>query len=457
MHHPYRLAVALAACGFATHAVATNVFRLEGYGPISRGMGGTSAAYDIGSAALLDNPATLGLGAEGAKLDLGLDLVITSNIKVTDTATGESVQSKSKDLGSAYYAPEAGYVHRSGPLTWGIGAFAGGGLGTEYGTQSFLSRTPGGINTGLENASRLLVLEIPVGVSYAVNDRLTVGAALEAMWTGMNLELLLGANQVVDLIGHNRATGSLVPVLGGIPGLEGAHFSLSKGNDIQSGVNGWGWDGRLGMTFRVSDSTRFGAAYTMKSHLADLKGRAQLTAISSVAGQIALKGDIRIVDFQMPDVLTVGVAHQATDSLLLAADVSRIGWKGVMQDIKVHYTADGGGDLAIQLPQNYRDVTLVNLGAAWRVDKWTLRAGVSHANQAIPGDMMFAVIPATPTDHLTLGFAYDFNKNSTINFAYSHALKKTLSNSSLPNASTAAPISVEHTQDNFVLGYSYRF
>lgn len=457
---PIRIVPALLAAGFAFQTGATNVFRLEGYGPVSRGMGGTGAAHDIGSAALLDNPATLGLSGladDGAQLDLGLDLVVTSDIKVTDTATGESVRSGHKDIASAYYAPEAGYVRRSGALTWAVGAYAGGGLGTNYGKQSFLSRTPGGIATGLENSSRLLVLEIPAGVSYEVNDRLTVGAALEAVWTGMNLNLLLGADQVGSLIGQGRAKGSLVPVLGGLPGLQGAHFGLSDSNDVGSGVDAWGWGGRLGLTWKASETTRLGLAYTLKTRLDDLKGRATLTAVSSVVGQIPLTGSIRIVDFQMPDVLTVGVAHQATDRLLLTADLSRVGWRSVMRDIKVRYVADGGGDLSIALPQNYRDVTVAGFGAAYRMDAWTWRAGFSIASQAIPGDTLFAVIPATPTSHLTAGFSYAVGSAGSLNFAYSHALKKTLSNSSAPNVSATAPISVDHTQDNFVLSYSHRF
>ncbi|HJW27171.1 MAG TPA: outer membrane protein transport protein [Rhodocyclaceae bacterium] len=452
-----RLIAFLGILCLAGPAAATNVFRLEGYGAVSRAMGGTAAAYDTGSAGLMANPATLGLGAAGSTVDLGFDLVTTSRLQVTDTATGETARSGHRDITSAYFAPQAGYVRRTGPLSWGVGAYAGGGLGTQYGKSSFLSRTPGGIDTGLENSSRLLVLQIPVGMSWEVNDRLTVGAAVEALWTGLNLNLLLGADQVGGLIGQNRARGTLVPVLAGIPGLEGAHFSLSKGSDIHSGVEAWGWGGRLGLTYRLSDSTRLGAAYNLKSHLGDLKGRARLTAVSSVAGQIPLSGDIRIVDFQMPAALTIGVAHQATENLLLAADISHVGWKDVMKDVKVRYTANGGGDLAIELPQNYRDVTILSLGAAYRLNQWTLRAGASVANQAIPDNMLFAVIPATPTRHLAAGFSYEFDRDNVVNFAYSHALKTTLSNSSLPNVSPTAPIRVEHTQDNFLLSYSRRF
>ncbi|MGQ7908983.1 aromatic hydrocarbon degradation protein, partial [Burkholderia sp. BC1] len=57
--------VALFAMG---NANATDVFNLEGYGPVSRAMGGTGVAYDIGAAAMMENPATLGLMEHGAYL-----------------------------------------------------------------------------------------------------------------------------------------------------------------------------------------------------------------------------------------------------------------------------------------------------------------------------------------------------------------------------------------------------
>lgn len=453
----HRLALACAMLWCAGQAHATNVFRLEGYGAISRGMGGTSAAHDTGSAALMSNPATLSLSQDQSRADVGIDLVTTTDLKITNTATGESVRSKHDTPLSAYYAPEAGYVRKDGKATWGIGVYAGGGLGTNYGKNSFLSRTPAGTNTGLDNSSRLLMLQIPLGLSYEVNERLTVGAAVEAMWTGLNLNLLLGTDQIMGLAGQGRVRGTLVGTLLGFgPGLEGAHFSLSKGNDVQSGVEAWGWGGRLGLTYKLSEQTRFGAAYSFKSHLDDLKGRATLTAVVGGA-PVPLTGSISIADFQMPSVLTLGVSHQANENLLLAADVSQVGWKEVMKDIKVRYSADIGQNLAIELPQNYRDVTILSLGAAYQLDQWTLRGGASFANQAIPDNMLFGVIPATPTKHFSMGASYRFDKANTLHFAYSHAIKETLSNSSLPNTSATAPIRSEHSQDNFVLSYSHNF
>ena len=44
-----------------TAAMATNGMLMEGYGPISTGMGGASQAIDHGNAGMSQNPATLGM------------------------------------------------------------------------------------------------------------------------------------------------------------------------------------------------------------------------------------------------------------------------------------------------------------------------------------------------------------------------------------------------------------
>lgn len=452
----HRLAAAIALALLAQEALATDVFRLEGFGAISRAMGGAATAYDVGAAGMMTNPATLSLMAPGSELHLGLD-VITTDINVKNQATGESVSSDNHSNNRGpYWAPEAAYTWHQGPLSLGVGAFAQGGLGTEYGKSSFLSKTSSGAASGLENSSRLLVLNIPFAASYDVSDKLSVGGSIDAMWMQMNLELLLGAGQVGSLIGAGRVSGSLVPVLGGLPALDGAQFSFTKDKPLSSGIDAWGWGGKLGLTYKLSKETIFGAAYTFKSKVSDLEGNATLTAVDATLGQIPLKGHIKIRDFQMPAVVSLGISHRINDEWMIAADVSQVYWKDVMKDINVGFVADGGaGNIDILLPQNYKDQTILALGAAYKTGNWTFRGGARIASQALRSEFLFAVIPATPRKHLSAGFTYAFSPTNSLDVAYSHAFKETMNNSSLPN--TAAPISTTHSQNNLVIGYTHKF
>lgn len=456
-HRGLRMAgVALALGAAAGAAQATDVFRLEGFGAVSRAMGGVATAHDVGPAGMMTNPATLSLMEADNAAMVGLDLV-TTDIDVRNRSTGENAHSRNHGANRGpYFAPELAYVQRVGDWTFGLGAFAQGGLGTEYGRNSFLSRATGGLDTGLENSSRLLVLNIPLAASFRATEALTIGGSIDAMWQGLNLDMLLGADQVGSLISAGRVSGSLLPVLGGLPDLRGAHFSLTRNAPLASGVNAWGYTGRVGMTYALSADTRLGAAYTLRSRMGDMDGRATLTAVDGTAGQIALPGKLQIRDFQMPSVLNLGVSQRVTDRLTVAADVSRVFWSAVMKDIKVAFVADGGGDLNIRLPQGYRDQTVVAVGTAWRMnEQWTLRGGLRLAQQALPASTLLPVIPATPRKHLSVGFGYAVSPRSNVDFAWSHAFRETMDNTSLPN--TSAPIRVSHAQDNATLVYTWRF
>jgi len=442
--------------GFSGLAQATDVFRLEGFGAVSRGMGGTAVAHDVGPAGMMTNPATLSLMQDGDQILGGLDLV-TTDITVENKSTGERVSSgEHANNRGPYMAPELAITKRIGDWSLGVGAFAQGGLGTEYGTGSFLSRATGGLATGLDNSSRLLVLNIPFAASFKVTDKLSVGGSLDAMWQGLNLNLLLGADQVGSLIGAGRANGSLVPVLGGLPALRGAHFSLTKNQPLGSGVDSWGYGGKLGMVYKATPDTTLGTSYTFKSQMDDMEGGATLTAVDAVAGQIPLKGRIKIQDFQMPAHLDLGFSQRVTPQWTVAVDVSRVFWKDVMKDIKVAFVADGGGDINILLPQDYKDQTVLSLGTAYDVsEQLTLRGGLRFASQALQSSTLFAVIPATPKTHLSAGLTYALSKQSKIDFAYSHAFKETMDNTSLPN--TSAPIQVKHAQNNATINFRYSF
>ena len=104
-------------------AFATNGMLMDGYGPIAAGMGGAAMAYDNGTAALANNPATLGLMAPGSRIDVMVGFV------GPDVSAPGTFGKSSAD---AFYMPAFGYVKKQGALTYGAGIYGQGGMGTEY-------------------------------------------------------------------------------------------------------------------------------------------------------------------------------------------------------------------------------------------------------------------------------------------------------------------------------------
>jgi long-chain fatty acid transport protein len=128
----YLLCFGIVSIVLSTTAYATNGMNMEGYGPIATGMGGASMAYDNGAAAVMNNPATLGLMPEGNRLDVAIG-------QLGPDVKAEAGGAEAKSTGTAYFMPAIGWIQRSGQLAYGVGVFSQGGMGTEYDANSFLA------------------------------------------------------------------------------------------------------------------------------------------------------------------------------------------------------------------------------------------------------------------------------------------------------------------------------
>ncbi|MGE5172647.1 MAG: OmpP1/FadL family transporter, partial [Betaproteobacteria bacterium] len=163
----YLLFFSIASVLVSESAFATNGMNLEGYGPIATGMGGASMAYDNGTAAMMNNPATLGLMSPGNRLDVALGLLgphITTTCTVAP-CTGQEVSSSA----NAFYMPALGWVQKSGQYSYGVGVYSQGGMGTEYGADSFLAA-----GSGDKVRSELGVGRVLFPVAINVNKDFTV-------------------------------------------------------------------------------------------------------------------------------------------------------------------------------------------------------------------------------------------------------------------------------------------
>ncbi|MFA5938108.1 MAG: outer membrane protein transport protein [Sinimarinibacterium sp.] len=448
------LPLALLAAGPASAAV---VFNFEGNGPVARAMGGTGVAYDNGAAGLMYNPATLGLAAAGGELHLGLDW-ISADIEVRNRSTGERALStdNGKNRGP-YFAPQLGLVRRDGRLSFGLGLFAGSGGGDELGNRSFLSRTETfGIDTGLDNSARLFGLRLPLGLSWRVDERLTLGGSIDAVHTALNFNALFDLSQIGALAADGRVSGTLLPTLLLVPGLAGAHVSFTQRTVAGGGAEAWGVGGRVGLTYALSADTRLGLAYNFRTANADLDGRGAITAISAIVGQIPLQGDVRVRDFEYPAQLSLGLHQRLGSQWSVAADYQRVYWKAAVRNLDLHFAEAGSGNTVdISLPQNYRDIGIYAVGLSYAPGgRYTLRVGAQHADRALPRDTMLAVIPAIVRSHVAAGLSWRLDDRNRIDFAFSHGLRSTLGNDSPPN--TARPIEASHSQANAVLSYVRR-
>ncbi|MHA3082797.1 OmpP1/FadL family transporter [Acinetobacter sp. ANC 5383] len=441
-----------------SQAWATDAFNFVGTGPISQGMGGTGVAYNIGPGAMLMNPATLSAFETGRYASIGLDIV-NADLKVENTATGETAYSHSHGRNNGpYIGPELSFVLRNDNYALGIGAYASDGVGTQFGSESFLSRTTtNGLDTHLDSFSRLLVLRIPVSFAYDVNEKLSVGGSLDAVWTAVNLGFLLDTSQIGKLAVQQNISGSLVPKVLSIPDLSAGYLDINNGKAIGGGVNGWGLGGRVGLTYKPVPETTVGIAYNFKTNVGDLSGDADLTAVSGLLGPIPLAGKAKLSNFEMPAALTIGVSQQINPATMIAFDYKHVFWSDVMGSIKVHFEQNNSKDnLDINLPLNYHDTNVYSLGIQYASNqKWTFRTGLHYAQLANSKEGILSIIPSTPTTNLTVGLSYFVTSRSVLDFSLAYGFKKKAFNNALPI--TDKPIEVSHAQLAGALTYTTKF
>ncbi|MFZ2909050.1 MAG: outer membrane protein transport protein [Candidatus Desulfobacillus denitrificans] len=469
-----KISVAALALAFAPTTWATNGMNMEGYGPVATGMGGASYAYDNGTAGLINNPATLGLMKSGtSRLDVaigGLHPDVTT--KMAGMANADSG-------GNAYYMPAIGYIRKDGKLTWGAGMMAQGGMGTEYGRNSFLSsgQSAAGVGyvSGQENRSELGIGRVMIPLTYDVTDNLRVGGTLDYLWGGLDLQMVMSGQMFAGFTGFGgapasplgSATGSMVTALGGFPltDVYWAQFDFSEGkNGMKQKLKTDGWAGNLGFVWQATPKLSIGGVYHAKTSLDDMSGRGAMNMSVDMGGgamSMSVLGKLKVVDFQWPETFGLGLAYQVNDKFTLVTDYKRIDWSDVMKNFRMEFTAEGnsgmlaglnGTVMNATLVQKWRDQNVFMIGGSYKMtDAFTLRAGLNLANNPVPNKYMHPLFPAIIKNHVTLGAGYAFNKVSSLDFSLTYAPEVSATNANMGGVKTT------HSQTNWQLMYSHRF
>jgi long-chain fatty acid transport protein len=460
----------LIMCTFcSTAAHATNGMNLEGYGPIATGMGGASMAYDNGAAAMMNNPATLGLMPEGDRLDFALGLL------------GPHISAKmpgmpdAKSSADAFYMPAFGWVEKSGQFSYGAGVFSQGGMGTEYAADSFLA-----LGSGDRVMSQVGFGRVLFPLAYEVNKDLVIGGSLDFVWASMDLKMALPGSEFVAMASgtsqFGTASGSMVNILAGAIG-SGAinvpawtRFDFADDSNFSGKAKSTGFAAKIGGVYKINDALAVGATYHSKTSMDDMEASGATLSMNvtgpGVGGgpaTIPVTGKIKVKDFQWPQMIGAGVAYQASDKLMLVFDYKWINWKDVLKDFKLTFTADatqsnplaagfglGGQVVDATLFQNWKDQNVFMLGAGYKVtNEFTMRVGANIANNPVPDFYNNPLFPAIIKNHYMIGAGYMFSKASSVDASFTYAPEVEVTN--------GQGVTVTHYQANAQVMYSYRF
>lgn len=371
---------------------ATNGYFPHGYGLKAKGMGGASVAMTDNAFAGANNPATAAFA--GNRWDVGAD-VFMPNRSMDRTFNGAPIASADSDKG-AFLVPEFGYNRAlSDKIGIGLTVYGNGGMNTTY---------PAGSNV-LGGAGQLGVdlmqLIVAPTVAYKFNERHAVGVSPLLVFQRFKASGL----QAFD------NPGAPAPNMTGAPGKV-----TNNGYDSSTGIGI-----RLGYLGRLTDSVSVGASYSPKIHMSNLK---------DYAGLFAGAGG-----FDIPENFALGLAFQATPTVLVALDYQRINYSGIPS------IGNPSSNMAPLGASNgpgfgWRDINVWKIGVEWQVNPtWTLRAGYNKGQNPVqPADVSFNILaPGVITDHVTVGATVRMDKDSEITFAYMHAFNNSVTGASMFN------------------------
>ncbi|MGZ2370007.1 OmpP1/FadL family transporter [Ancylomarina sp. YFZ004] len=172
---------------------------------------------------------------------------------------------------------------------------------------------------------------------------------------------------------------------------------------------------KLGYLGQLTEKLSVGASYQTMVYMSEFE---------DYSGLFAEQGD-----FDIPSTWTVGLAYQANENWVFAADFKRIDYTNIASvSNKMHTPMDPafsplGTDKGSGF--GWEDINVYKVGAEYSgIDTWTLRAGYSHCDQPIQkSEVMFNILaPGVMQDHITLGCSKVLNeKGNALHFAFVYA------------------------------------
>lgn len=240
--------------------------------------------------------------------------------------------------------------------------------------------------------SKLTVVNIGPSVAYALDDLVSVGAGIDIQYAHAVL-----SNAVPDVL---RVGG---------PSAGSDGYSELDGSDWSAGFN-------AGVLIKPLPSTRIGAHFRSGiSHRLD-----GTSTISGLGGPLAAANGRRIgeTDLDLPDIVSLAVAHKVHPGLTLLAEAQWFNWSR-FEEIRVKFD-DGSPDQVI--PQNYDDSIAVSVGFDYALDDdLSLRGGFRYDQTPTVDAFRQTSVPDADSYAVAVGASYAPWDQVVVDLAYYYA------------------------------------
>ncbi len=254
-------------------------------------------------------------------------------------------------------------------------------------------------------------------VSYEVNDWLSVGAGLNAMYGYFKTDV---------------AVNNLDPLAGD--------------GQLKLKDTTWGFGANVGALFQLSEQTRLGVTYLSAVKL-DFADTPEFSNLGPILGPVLANPSELNLGVTVPQSVMVSVFHNLNEKWAVMADV---GWQNWEQFGQVLVGVDSSNPKTVTTELNYQDTWHGALGAQYRIcPNWRLSSGVAYDSSAVSDADRTVVLPMGKTLRVGAGVEWDLNSRLTLGAAYEFMWGGDLSVDQGSDQSLRGRVSGAYEQTNF--------
>ncbi|MGZ3939370.1 MAG: OmpP1/FadL family transporter [Flavisolibacter sp.] len=450
----------------ATITWSQNGTRLIGYDAVTSGRGGTSTGFFDNPSLMMNNPA-------------GLSFLKSSEIELSASLMAPEVYFQNKrniSYGKDNLFPlgSLSYAHKSSKkLSYGIGFFTQGGMGADFTLNHDLYIDQSGKYVMQPYHSKFAVMQGGGSVAYRLNKQLSIGVTADLVYGQVEFQMPMSMPPSMLKGVINPQTGMTFGDLFGAPMESGGlgYSEVVASADMRK-LTALGFNGKIGIAYKLNDRLSFGLNYTLPVNLTYDKGTASMDmtyqmndAYGKVVSMImqqypgmsadeAQKQAMNLFNqmgidltkgasdkfdaqakFGLPQSLSAGVSFSPGKKFRLALDGEWINWKNAFDQMDISLTngtnpnistmLGSQGSMAMPFPMYWKNTVVIRSGIEYDpCQKLTLRAGYAYGSNPVPSTTLFPLFPAIVTDHVSAGFSVKATKSLVVNAAYEYAFEK---------------------------------
>ena len=270
-------------------------------------------------------------------------------------------------------------------------------------------------------------VDINPNIAWKVNDYISIGGGVSALWTHSKIKSGLPAKQTQAL-----------PAA-----LEGDSLDIPLGGQFEYKGSDWMFTYNLGLMVSPTEDLRFGVSYRSSAHVT-ARGDYYIRGNAVMNGEGDGKGRL-----QTPETVYISATWKPIQKLRLSGLARWANWKKFenmrfsMDNLSNLHATQGAMDLAQSFPpalaqgaigaiqsklgnvnieNNWKAAWLFSLGADLDVtDQWTIRGGVALETDPIKQqNLRTALIPDTKRLWLTCGLSWKPTPKWQVDMAYGH-------------------------------------